>query len=486
MVVVSLKSPIEKDRLTTNSPDRPRVVRPRIMVGGVGGDSGKTLVTLGLIDTWRNEGYKIASFKKGPDYIDTGWLKLASGTPARNLDTWMMGSDGVVRSFTNYGIADGINVIEGNRGLHDGEDAVGSHSTAIMAKLLKCPVVIVIPVTKVTRTVAAIALGVKMLDPDVQIAGIILNRVGTARQETIIRRAVEDEAGLPVVGAIYRSKRDLLPGRHLGLVTPEEHDQAQMAVSAAGRLVRESVDWKHLAKLTRDVEVFQLDPPCVQNGEQPNGRGLRIGYFAGSAFTFYYPENLEALEATGAELIKIDPLKDKRLPNLDVLYIGGGFPETHAVDLSGNESFRHSVAEQADKGLPIWAECGGLMFLSQHINYNGNSYPMAGALPITVSVSKRPQGHGYQAVIVDRENPFIPVGTLIRGHEFHYSQVDVAPVDTAFEVKRGVGIGNRRDGIIYKNIMASYLHIHATAFPKWCDGIISAGHSYNVSCQVRI
>ncbi len=456
---------------------------PRLMIAGIGGDSGKTLVTIGLIDVWRREGYEIVPFKKGPDYIDAAWLTKAASVPAHNLDSWMMGYEEVVSSFTKFGISDGINVIEGNRGLHDGEDSAGSHSSGVMAKLLSCPVVPVIPVTKVTRTVAAFVLGVKMLDPDVQISGVILNRIGTNRQEKVIRRAVEDETGIPVLGAVYKSKADVLPGRHLGLVTPEEHQQAEQAIAIAGQMIRESVDWKRLAQVGQEAESPPLIPPCSAGGEikgglLPNGFGLRIGYFTGSAFTFYYPENLDALKAAGVNLIKVDPIRDSKLPQLDVLYIGGGFPETHAFDLAGNESFRQSLRDAAGRGLPIWAECGGLMFLSKQLLYQGKNYPMAGVLPISVMLHKRPQGHGYQQVVVDRENPFLPVGTAIKGHEFHYSQLNNPVEQTIFTVHRGTGVGSSRDGVLYKNVLASYLHVHATATPEWCEGVISAGHRY--------
>ncbi|MDP8228588.1 MAG: cobyrinate a,c-diamide synthase [Candidatus Electryoneaceae bacterium] len=453
----------------------------RLMIAGIGGDSGKTLATLGLITAWRRKGITIVPFKKGPDYIDPAWLSLASGVETHNLDTWMMGQTETVHAFTKYATDSGINVIEANRGLYDGEDAVGSHSSAVLAKLLGVPVVVVIPVTKVTRTVAAIVLGLKNLDPDVPIAGVILNRVGTDRQEKVIRRAIDDSTGLPVLGAMPRWRGgNLLPGRHLGLVTPDEHQQAEQAVNVVANIVTDSVDIDRLQNIACNVGSL---PSIVKTNQTkidtPDGAGLRIGYFTGSAFTFYYPENLEVLKATGAELLPVNPLDDDGLPDVDVLYIGGGFPETHAVYLSENESFRRAVAVATDNGLPVWAECGGLMFLSRRIIVQSQVYPMAGVLPVDVVMHKRPQGHGYQEVTVDRNNPFIPVGTVMRGHEFHYSQVTTdGDVETIFNIGRGSGIGGGRDGITIKNVLACYMHIHSSAVPMWCEWMITAGRNF--------
>jgi cobyrinic acid a,c-diamide synthase len=206
---------------------------------------------------------------------------------------------------------------------------------------------------------------------------------------------------------------------------------------------------------------------------------MRIGFFDGPAFTFYYPENLEAIDRSGARRIAIDPGHDSELPEMDALYIGGGFPETHAAQLAGNASFRRSVAAAARDGLPIWAECGGLMFLSRSIQWKGSSYPMAGFLPVDVHLEDRPAGHGYEEVLADRENPLIPVGSQLRGHEFHYSKIiEEAPIDTAFEVRRGVGLGGGRDGIIKNRTVASYLHIHSLASPDWIRWMVSAARDY--------
>jgi len=453
---------------------------PRLMLAGTGGDCGKTLVTIGLAAAWHRQGMAVTPFKKGPDYIDSAWLSLASGTQARNLDTWMMDSRAVLDSFIGNASRDGVNLVEANRGLHDGEDSAGTHSSAELSKLLKIPVILIIPAVKVTRTVAAIALGLQMLDRDVPIGGIILNRVGTARQETVIRAAVENDLGLPMLGAIPRISGELLSSRHLGLVTPEEHSQNRRVIASAADIVAKSVDMQKMKSIAENAAPLQLEDSTSKE-ELPSAQGLRIGYFRSSAFTFYYPENLEVIDQHGAVKVPVDPLNDKTLPDLDALYIGGGFPETHAASLSSNESFRASVAQAAQRGLPIWAECGGLIFLCQSIHWQGSRYPMAGVFPVETKLDPKPAGHGYEEVMVDRPNPFLPTGTILRGHEFHYSrlvQANLRNTDTIFQVNRGTGLGNKRDGLICGNVVASYLHLHALGSKEWFPGLLRAAANF--------
>jgi cobyrinic acid a,c-diamide synthase len=366
--------------------------------------------------------------------------------------------------------------------LFDGEDAHGTHSSAELAKLLSSPVVLILPANKMTRTVAAVALGMKLMDPALSIAGVVLNRTATSRQESIMRAAIEAEAGLPVFGAIPRTGENVLPGRHLGLITPQEFAQAGQAVKTAADLICRSVDLKRLQDVAEAAARNPVAFPAesVQPSNLEDGHGLNIGIFKSSAFTFYYPENLEAIERTGAKLIVVDPLNDAGLPLLDALYIGGGFPETHAAQLAGNESFRISVANSARRGLPIWAECGGLMFLSQAIRWNDSRFPMASVLPVEVMLGDKPFGHGYEEVVADRLNAFVKSGTLIRGHEFHYSRVAGAEkLDTAFEVRRGTGLGNGRDGIVMNRVLASYLHVHSAALPDWANWLVEAARTYH-------
>jgi cobyrinic acid a,c-diamide synthase len=451
---------------------------PRLMLAGPGGDCGKTFVSIGLAAAWRKKNIWIAPFKKGPDYIDAAWLTLAAGVPTRNLDTWMIDPQAVLRSFINHASPDGISLVEGNRGLYDGEGAKGVHSSAELSKLLKTPVILIIPAVKVTRTAAALALGLKIMDPQVEIAGIILNRIANARQERVIRESIENQAGLPVFGAIPRIDGDLISSRHLGLVTPEEHLQSRNVIDSAARIIAESVDLNRLKQIAESAAPLEKQIDLLVP-EQPAANDLKIGYFQCSAFTFYYPENLEALGGRGAQLIAIDPLSDQELPELDALYIGGGFPETHAALLSANAGFLASVARAAEKGLPIWAECGGLIFLCRSVYWNGNRYPMAGVFPADITLDRKPAGHGYEEVVVDHPNAFIETGAVLRGHEFHYSRLENPDsLETIFKVTRGTGLGNGRDGLTYKQTLASYLHVHALGAAEWATGLLSAAGSY--------
>jgi cobyrinic acid a,c-diamide synthase len=450
------------------------VILPRLAVAGLSGDSGKTLVSLGLILLARERGIPVAAFKKGPDYIDAAWLRWASGRAARNLDTYMMGFETARGSFVRHGLVGGLNLIEGNRGLYDGADAEGTHSTAALAKLLDAPVLLVVSPAKLTRTAAALVLGCQKLDPEVRIAGVILNRVSSSRQENLIRRAIEDCCGIPVVGVLPKaSPAALLPGRHLGLVPPEEHPGVDDLRANLLGLVTGRLDFDRI------LEIASAAGPLGAVPDEParaaDGCGVRIGYFSDSAFTFYYPENLEALEAAGAALAPISSLTSPALPGgLDALYIGGGFPETHGAALSANRGLLGGLREAAAAGLPVFAECGGLMVLSEAICYRGRRYPMSGVLPFEVEVLAEPQGHGYAELLVDRPNPFFAEGLRLRGHEFHYSRIVLAgpAPPTACAVQRGTGCFSGRDAVIAGNVWAAYTHLHALATPEWAAGLV--------------
>jgi cobyrinic acid a,c-diamide synthase len=445
------------------------------VVAGISGDSGKTVVSLALLIAARERGLAPRAFKKGPDYIDAAWLGRASGRAARHLDTFLMGFSKAVETFCRHATGD-LNVVEGNRGIFDGVDSRGTHSTAELAKALKAPVILTLNATKMTRTAAALVAGCQHLDPDLPIAGIVVNHVNGARHERVLRESIESACNVPVVGVIPRLAGDeLLPGRHLGLVTPEEYGAISALEGEMLRVGRDCLD------LERILAIATTAPPLVVSfGPEPtlpDGRGLRIAYLRDSAFTFYYPENLEALERAGAELVPLSALGASELPeNIDALYIGGGFPETHASALASNLDFLHSLRESVRRALPVYAECGGLMLLSRAIFWQGARYEMAGVLPFDVEVCPSPQGHGYAELEVDRDNPFFAAGTVLRGHEFHYSRIllDGEPPVTACAVRRGTGCYGRRDGVIAGNVWAGYTHFHAAATPEWAQGLLRA------------
>jgi cobyrinic acid a,c-diamide synthase len=452
-----------------------RLSTPRLVLAGLAGDSGKTLVSLGLARALRDRGLRVAPFKKGPDYIDAGWLGVAAGRPGRNLDTFLLPREGIGEALARGGAAD-IALVEGNRGLYDGLDAAGTHSTAELAKLLAAPVVLVVDVTKSTRTVAAVVLGCRALDRQVNLAGVVLNRVGTARQERVIRDAISDSGGPPVLGAIPRIAGGPLPGRHLGLVPVAEHPDAELAVRRAAELVAEHTDLDALVTLAGTAPAVEL-PRCPQAVPGPPAT---VAVCRDEAFSFYYPENLEALEEAGAELRFVSPLAQDDVQDADALYVGGGFPEVHAERLAQGRPALRSLREAVSAGLPVYAECGGLMFLARELVVQGTSYPMAGVLEITVEQTAKPRGHGYVIGEVDGNNPYFPPGTRLRGHEFHYSRV-VGGKDrsnTVLRLSRGVGLGEGRDGISLGRVWASYVHLHALGSPAWASSFVTLARTY--------
>lgn len=458
---------------------------PGIIISALRGGAGKSILSIGIAAAFRDTGKTVAPFKKGPDYIDAGWLALAAGRPCYNLDLFMTGSNSVIHSFLTHSNQNDIAVVEGNRGLFDGIDVKGTTSTAEIAKLLDLPVVMCVDCTKTTRTIAAAIFGCMRFDPDVKLQGVVLNRVAGSRHENIIRKNLEYHCGIPVLGAIPKLGTHDFPERHMGLVPTPEHDWAARSVAAAAKMVKHNIDLDALYQIAEDdtgrialekeAHIEILDGTKCVLIKQERDSVPKIGVLRDSAFQFYYQENLEALESAGAELVFVSPIKDESLPPVDALYIGGGFPETHAEELSKNVRFREEIKSLADDGMPVYAECGGLIYLGERLDVDGRFYAMTGIFPIVFGFSKRPQGHGYTLIRVDRENPFFEKGTEIRGHEFRYSTIREwrgVDGDMVFSTVRGTGFHNNRDGIRYKNVLASYTHLHALGTPDWAPSFV--------------
>ncbi|MBI5739157.1 MAG: cobyrinate a,c-diamide synthase [Nitrospirae bacterium] len=500
---------------------------PRIVVSGLRGGSGKTILSLCLVTRLKSSGYKVTTFKKGPDYIDAGWLAKASGAPCYNLDLFMMSPEQAKQSFLAHAIegqgsgvkgqeetcintlapcplplAPHIAVIEGNRGLYDGMDHEGTYSTAELAKLLKAPVIITVDCTKATNTIAAVVLGCQMMDTKVHIGGIVLNQIATARQEALIRKAVEGRCNVPVVGAVPRLKKDPFPERHMGLTPFQEHLDVEKSLDEVAEIGEKYIDVDAVLKIANEAEPIKQGQGAGVKGQTKKGQrarvrgqeeaylnntlapcplppdpSLRIGVIRDSAFQFYYQENFEELEKRGAQLIEVSPLREDGLPEIDALYIGGGFPETHAMALAENVNFRKALLDAVHKGLPVYAECGGLMYLGKGLILQNREYPMVGVFSIVFGLERKPQAHGYTIIETSGPNPYFDSGTVLRGHEFHYSHVlDFEQGDSRliFNVKRGKGIIDNKDGLCYKNVLASYTHLHAIGAPEWADGLMAA------------
>jgi cobyrinic acid a,c-diamide synthase len=462
---------------------------PRLVLAALRGGAGKTTLSVALTVAVQKRGIIVVPFKKGPDYIDAAWLSLAAGNPCYNLDTFLMGREQVVRSFSRRAQEGALSLIEGNRGLYDGMNPEGEHSTAELAKLLRAPVVLAVDCDKVTRTIAAMVLGCQKLDPEVDIRGVILNRVRGSRHAAVARRSIEDYCHVPVLGIVPRiwDVNFPFPERHLGLIPPQEHDRVRKALSWAGNIAEECLDIERLIRMAQSAPPWSTDAihPFV-SGEATANKPVTIGVIRDAAFQFYYNENIEALANGGARIIEISALTDRKLPAVDALYIGGGFPETQAGFLAENEVLRHSLRDAAENGLPIYAECGGFMYLGESLTVGENHYPMVGALPVAFGMEKRPQGHGYTVLEVERENPFFPVGTRLNGHEFHYCRIlslKEGGGQMVFRVERGTGIDGRKDGFCRNNILATFTHLHALGTPQWAEGLIGAAERYRAGRQ---
>lgn len=458
---------------------------PRVVVAGLRGGSGKTTLSLGLISAWRKLGRSLVPFKKGPDYIDAGWLSSAAGRLCYNLDPFLIGQEKTLSSFKKHFHDADCAVIEGNRGLYDGMDSSGTYSTAELAKTLKAPVVLIMDCTKVTRTAGALVLGMQRFDKRVSIKGVVLNRIAGARHEKVIRETIERYCKVRVVGAIPRLDDEVVSERHMGLTSFQEHPDVEKAISAAGDIAMKYIDlnaiWDIAAGAPSFSDIREISA-CVTLEETAGDRPV-IGVIRDSAFQFYYPENIEELVNKGAIIREVSALTEKKLPDkLDALYIGGGFPETNAIALAQNVSFRKSVLRAAENGLPVYAECGGLMYLGEALLLGGKRYPMTGVFPVTFCLEKKPQAHGYTVVEVLKGNPFYSRGTVLKGHEFHYSRVlDLGKKDGltfSFMMKRGQGIRQKSDGICYRNVLATYTHLHAYGAPEWAEGLVRKAAMY--------
>ncbi|HJV68396.1 cobyrinate a,c-diamide synthase [Ideonella sp.] len=455
----------------------PALPTPAVLVAAAHKSSGKTTVTLGLAAALRARGLAVQPFKKGPDYIDPMWLGLAAGRPCLNLDPMLMASDEIERSVAQRGRDADVCLVEGNKGLHDGLALDGSNCNAALAKQLGLPVLLVIDARGMTRGIAPLILGYQAFDREVHIGGVILNQLGGSRHEAKLRAVIEHYTDLPVLGAVQADPRLELVERHLGLMPDRELDDASARVQAMGRLIGEQVDLAGVLALAARRTPMAEPPPLPRaSSSLGHARGpLRIGIARDKAFGFYYPDDLAALEAEGAELVPFDTLADAQLPPaLDGLFIGGGFPELFMAELEANVSLRTEIHRAIVDGLPAYAECGGLMYLARSLNWNGRSAQMVGVIPGDAVMHARPVGRGY---VRWEEVPGLAWpdvagggGTIARaGHEFHHSSLENLDPDVpmAYRVLRGHGVDGQRDGVRIHHLLASYMHQRHTGGNDW-------------------
>ena len=445
----------------------------RLLVSATHKSSGKTTISIGLCHALTERGLTVQAFKKGPDYIDPMWLTAATDRRCRNLDPYLSGSAEYCATFRRHAAAADISIVEGNMGLYDGLDIDGGDSNAALARELGLPVILVIDARGMTRGIAPLILGYQAFDRDVRIAGVILNNLGGSRHEAKLRLVIEHYTDVPVLGAVHCDPHLAIVERHLGLMPSNEADRGDERVAAIGSIVGRQVDLDQVLRIAADVRPLAGagDANTIATLAVPES-DLRIGVAQDRAFGFYYADDLDALRAAGATLVGIDTLSDAQLPNVDGLFIGGGFPEIFAAQLEANSALRTRIRAAIDSGLPVYAECGGLMYLARTLTYKGQTHRMVGAIPGDVVMHERPVGRGYVHLEETADFPWLPAaagGATLRAHEFHYSSVENLPAELryAYSVKRGHGVDGRRDGIVVNNVLASYAHLRSSGSHSW-------------------
>lgn len=454
----------------------------RLLISAAHKSSGKTTITVGLCAALDAKGLSVQPFKKGPDYIDPMWLKQASRRDCFNLDPYLTSDAQIKATFTHYAGTADISIVEGNKGLYDGLALDGSNSNAALAQLLDLPVVLVLDARGMTRGIAPLILGYQAFDPRIRIAGVILNQLGGARHESKLRAVIEHYTDVTVLGAVAHDPQLAVMERHLGLMPSHEaHDPVQI-VQTIGQRIAAQVDLSQLLNVAASAPAWSSQTSLKQPLQQATGR-LRIGVPQDKAFGFYYPDDLQALGAAGADIVAINTLTDNGLPDIDGLFIGGGFPEVFMAELAANTRMRDSIRAAIENGLPVYAECGGLMYLARSLRWNDQTCPMVGSIAADVEMRQRPVGRGYVSLETTHAAPWSSAseGSAVLGHEFHYSDlVNVDPnTKFAYQVTRGHGVDGEHDGIIYRNLLASYAHLRTGAGSDWVPAFVNFVRSVN-------
>ena len=456
---------------------------PGLLVSAAHKSSGKTTISLGLCAAFVRQGMAVQPFKKGPDYIDPLWLSLASGRPCYNLDFNTQSQQEITGLYLRHATDADLILLEGNKGLYDGLELDGSNSNAALAAQLNLPVLLVIDCQGMTRGVAPLVLGYLDFEPKVRIAGIILNKLGGQRHERKLRDVLAHYTNIPVVGAVQRHPDLLIDERHLGLIPSNEANSATAKLSLLADHIERQVDLQavhDIAASAGTIKGTEAEPAHTTLTNRNPG-AVRIGIPRDQAFAFYYPDDLERFRKCGASTLFFDSLNDDRLPDIDGLFIGGGFPETQMAALEANRSLRADIRRHIDQGLPTYAECGGLMYLSRSIEWQGKISDMVGAIPARAKMHDRPVGRGYTRVQATGALPWIQrhhaasdSGFSIKAHEFHHSSLEGLPSGHryAYNVLRGTGIDGRHDGFIYKNLVACYIHQRHTRANPWVDQFV--------------
>ncbi len=482
----------------------------RLVIAGTQSGVGKTSVALALMAAYKRAGLQVQPFKVGPDYIDPSYHKVATGVPSHNLDSWLLSKENVQRLFLEKSENCDIALIEGVMGLYDGLGTKEeTASTQEIAKLLGAPILLVIDSKGMSRSGAAMALGYKKFDSELTIGAIILNKVSSLSHYKILKEAIEHYTGIPVVGGISKNENLKIPERHLGLLTAEENPELEACINQLVSVTHANSNWPgfDLEKILKIADEGSRTEIVFKKGARPCGlaplrtfpyaseklaeaflntisasrASIKIGVARDRAFSFYYQANLDLLEKMGAELVYFSPLRDKKIPEgCSALYFGGGFPEIYAEELVENISFMNSIKSKIALGLPIYAECGGLMYLSESIQIlDGKTFSMVGAVPGKITMTQKLQKFGYKEGRLLKDTLLGKEGNSIRGHEFHYSERSANLESYAYELKGRRNVNLQLEGYSKGNILASYLHLHFLTNPDWAIHWIQAAISYN-------
>ncbi|MFZ5652422.1 MAG: cobyrinate a,c-diamide synthase [Bacillota bacterium] len=452
---------------------------PRIVIAGVHSGVGKTTLSTALMRALAGLGLKVQPYKVGPDYIDPGYHTAATGRVSRNLDAWFLGEDGVREMFARSASRADISVIEGVMGLYDGRGSGGEGSTAHVARVLDAPVVLVLDARSMSRSAAAMVLGYKNFDPGLDLCGVILNRTGSERHYQILKDAIESTTGVRVLGRVGYNRDVELPERHLGLLPTHEKSNLSRLLDGLAHSIRESLDLEGMVKIAGAAPPPRAAERQVFKDSRSAPR-VRVGVVMDAAFNFYYRDGLDLLEHLGADIVTCSSLEGGLPPDIDGLYIGGGFPEMFAGEISRNREFIKGVRERHGRGMPVYAECGGMMFLSQSVtDFNGSRFEMAGIIPGETVMLKKRAALGYATAVPLRDNILSPAGGEIKGHEFHYSVLNgIDPSRHAYMLKKEGEDRVRQDGYASGNLLASYLHIHFAGCPREAAGFLRACERY--------
>jgi cobyrinic acid a,c-diamide synthase len=448
-----------------------------LLVAGTASGVGKTTVALAIMAALRRRGLAVQPFKCGPDFLDTGYHTRICGRIARNLDTWMLSVEAnrsVLRSGAQY--ADVV-VAEGMMGLFDGKSgSTEIGSSAEIAKLLKLPVVLVVDAAKSARSIAAVVLGFEMFDTELRLAGVVLNRVASERHYEMLREAIETSCKTKILGWLPPAPTISIPERHLGLQGADERtaDSQEAMIDALASLAEKHLDLDGLLTLECGLEMAEAEPARMANSRLDDI--VRVGVPYDHAFSFYYEDNLDMLREQGAEIVRFSPLNDASLPpGLDALYLGGGYPELHANQLSNNLSMLDEVRRFAASGKPIYAECGGMLYLSEDLTVLGKRYAMTGVLPLSMQMTERLVQFGYATVEFTEDCLLGRKGTVVRGHSFHYSRiVSRGELETSYHVQYSISGKEELEGFRQRNVLASYIHLHFRANPAVAENFVSA------------